>query len=199
MISWLLGLAILFIEIFVMDSIEVKYELEAEVVVALICIAFVLYEFIDLDLVQQLDGQLKEVEVEQKRLEEKRNNMLNFYSRTQQLADVWLHRTTPRLELMKQFAEGVEDKPERDFGNFLAQVVSREKELDASLPRMELWLHQGTMSSDKMKFFGDRMNDLTRTYSVAETLQKMPQCCKLLAVEANQIRALQAPTVSAPA
>lgn len=186
MVGFVVGLAILFVELRLVESSKIA--LEFEVGTCLVCILFVLYEFVDIDIVQQLDTQLKDVEEEHNRLEQKRKAMLDFYDKTQQLADVWLHRTVPRLELLKQFSEEVEDLQEPQLTVFLKNMNSKVGCLESSLPALSLWLSEEQMDTGTKKQLGEAMHNLTRAKDVKETLALMPQCSERFAAEGERLQ-----------
>jgi len=187
MLAFIIGWLILYIEAFVVET--AKWALQLNVSICLVCILFVLYEFVDLDLVQQLEGELKDVQAEQERLIEKRAMMKAFYDKAQQLADVWLHRTVPRLELLKQFSEEVEDLLTKGgCAEFLKDANAKFGLLEGSLPALPLWLAEETMDLKTKKLFGDAMTDLTRTSDVQASLKMIPQCSQTLALEAGTLQ-----------
>lgn len=185
MTAFIVGMMILYIESCVVESS--KLALEFEVGVCLICIIFVLYEFVDIDIVQQLERQLKDVQVEQSKLEDKAKAMREFYDNTQRLGDVWLHRTVPRLELLKQFSEELEDSFAGKPVHFLETVNANVVTLESSLPALDLWLADEVMDAKQKRVLGDMMNNLTRARDVKEALALMPQCSATIALEKEQL------------
>lgn len=185
MTAFIVGMMILFIESCVVENS--KLALEFEVGVCLICIIFVLHEFVDIDIVQQLERQLKDVQVEQSKLEEKAKAMREFYDNTQRLGDVWLHRTVPRLELLKQFSEELEDSLAGEPVQFLEAVNANVGTLERSLPALDLWLADEVMDAKQKWLLGDLMNNLTRAHDVKEALAWMPQCSATIALEKERL------------
>uniref|UniRef100_A0A7S1SBI9 Uncharacterized protein n=1 Tax=Alexandrium catenella TaxID=2925 RepID=A0A7S1SBI9_ALECA len=192
LLAFVLGFVVLRFELFVAEIS--KCVLVVNIGTCLLCIAFVLYEFVDIDILQQLETQLRDVLLEQEKLEGKRKAMLDFYDRAQQLADVWLHRTIPRLELLKQFSEEVEDSLSEDFAASLRDMTSSMEALEQSLPALPLWLSDKAMGAKTMKDLGEAMTAVTKATSVKAALAMMPKCSSTLALESARLQSAAQPS-----
>jgi len=182
-----LGAMVLYFEFFIVGPSELKWLLALNVILCMICIMFVLYEFADIDNVQQLETQLRDVEKEQARLEGKQKAMMDFYDRAQTLATVWLHRTVPRLELLKQLSEEVEDWiASRSLGG-LKDMNASVAELERSLPELKLWLSDGALDKRAMERLGGALAALTQAADAKATSSMMRGAGGALARESERL------------
>jgi len=72
-----------------------------------------LVRFEDIDLVQQLTRDIQVLKNENEKVENTREEVQDTYGKLQDLNDVWLNRTIPRLELVARTAEMIADMPEK--------------------------------------------------------------------------------------
>jgi len=158
-----------------------------EVVVCMLCIAFVLYEFINIDLVQQLEGHVRHLKQQQLAIEERHRNVVEFYEAIQHLIDLWLHRTVPRLELMKHFHEGLKDAPSEEIVAVVSDMTANVHLLDQKLPALALWSTEEQLSAEVKKCIGDAMMELTKKNDVSETLRAMPVLIRSLEAQAHRL------------
>eukprot|EP00411_Alexandrium_monilatum_P062449 CAMPEP_0175547378 /NCGR_PEP_ID=MMETSP0096-20121207/30262_1 /TAXON_ID=311494 /ORGANISM="Alexandrium monilatum, Strain CCMP3105" /LENGTH=581 /DNA_ID=CAMNT_0016850361 /DNA_START=23 /DNA_END=1768 /DNA_ORIENTATION=- len=179
------GVMIMYVEMFVAGY--AKWALEANVCVCVVCVLFVLYEFVNLDIVKHLEMQLQDVLKEKERLEEKRAAMLDFYSKAQHLAEVWLHRTVPRLDILKQFSEELEDSLEEKDLPLLQSMNASMAALEHSLPALPLWLATTIMDEKTRRTLGEAMTTVTRAAGIKESLALMPKCSSALAHESGRL------------
>mmetsp|Transcript_31392 Transcript_31392/g.56884 ORF Transcript_31392/g.56884 Transcript_31392/m.56884 type:complete len:568 (-) Transcript_31392:43-1746(-) len=154
--------------------------------VSLTCIAFVLYDFMEFDTVQRLEAQIDDLQQESDRVAWKRKRIIGFYARAQDLGEFWLHRTLPRLELLKQFSEELEDVADVDFVSTMTTMVRNTGSLEQALLPAKLWLDDKLTTATK-KQVAAVVTKLTSTRSVKETLQKMPAIVAELEMLKKQI------------
>ncbi|CAK9089277.1 unnamed protein product [Durusdinium trenchii] len=119
--------------------------------VTLICITFVLHDFLDIDAIQRLEVQIKEMQAAVQAVEERRQYMLDFFSRVHRLSDFWLFRTLPRLELMKLCGDALEDAEDAKMAPLLVDIVSKVSNLEEALLPTELWQSEGLTDAEKKK------------------------------------------------
>jgi len=139
---------------------SVNWAILAQVFICLVCIAFVLHQFLDMDIIAQLEGQLRELEAKRQYVEEKREKLVGFFDAVQQLADVWTHRTVTRLELHKHLQEKLRDAPQEDHASLMAAMNEKVDTLESSIPALDHWANKQSISSEKKKLFGSLMADL---------------------------------------
>eukprot|EP00440_Ansanella_granifera_P054084 gb/GFBE01058630.1/.p1 GENE.gb/GFBE01058630.1/~~gb/GFBE01058630.1/.p1 ORF type:complete len:568 (+),score=148.22 gb/GFBE01058630.1/:1-1704(+) len=176
LISLFLGLGLL-----VFDMFSLKKPLAAVILllsVNLVCVMFVLYDFLDIDTIQRLEAQIKELQAANERVEERRTKMLAFFDRVHLLADFWLHRTLPRLELAKRLGEELEDAKDVDLVPALAEVVVHMGSIEQSLLPVERWLKP--MSKDSKNRLSSTLNELSARGSLREILDATPQAVQEL-------------------
>jgi hypothetical protein len=139
---------------------SVNWLILAQVFVCLVCIVFVLHQFLDMDIIAQLEGQLRELEAKRQHVEEKREKLVGFFDAVQQLADVWTHRTVTRLELQKHLQEKLRDAPQDEHASLMGVMNEKVDRLESSIPALEHWANKESISSEKKKLFGSLMADL---------------------------------------
>jgi len=141
-------------------SSQMNWLLLAQVMVCLVCIVFVLHQFLDMDIIQQLEGQLRELQSKKKQVDEKRERLVGFFEAVQQLADLWTHRTVTRLELLKHLQEKLRDAPAGDHALLMGAINEKVDTLESSIPALEQWANKELITSEKKKLFGAAMADL---------------------------------------
>eukprot|EP00435_Cladocopium_sp_Y103_P017692 s1546_g4.t1 len=141
--------------------------------VTLICIAFVLHDFLDIDAIQRMEIQIKEMQATVAAVEERRQQMVDFFGRVHRLADFWLHRTLPRLELMKLCGDALEDAEEPEMEPLLVEIVTKVRKLEDSLLPISLWQKEGLKEADKKKR-SELLSKLTSRACAKYALQEMP-------------------------
>lgn len=141
--------------------------------VTLICIAFVLHDFLDIDAIQRMEIQIKEMQATVAAVEERRQQMVDFFGRVHRLADFWLHRTLPRLELMKLCGDALQDAEEPEMEPLLVEIVKKVRNLEDSLLPISLWQKDALTEADKKKR-SELLSKLTSRACAKYALQEMP-------------------------
>jgi hypothetical protein len=118
------------------------------------CAFMVLRSFQDLDLVQQLERECKTLENRNREVEEEKQRMNDFWKQVQELTDLWLHRTVPRLELMKEVHNHLEDSQEEDIIPKLAAANGSLENLEDSIGALSSWRGDETISEKGKQTFG---------------------------------------------
>lgn len=134
-------------------------------------LAVLLVRFEQIDIIQKLEREINRLEEESKQLQTRREQMVQFWTDMQQLTDIWVHRTTPRLDLLKECHSCFEDmKKPGDFVHALAGTNHRLEVLDSKLPELALWRTDGGINeADKKKF----AQSIKRIYDEAD--QDLPK------------------------
>ncbi|CAJ1454854.1 unnamed protein product, partial [Effrenium voratum] len=123
LISFFLGIPLLLLNVFWVKPCS--YVILCSMVVTLACIAVVLYDFLDIDAIQRMEVQIKEMQAAVAAVEERRQSTLEFFNRINRLAGFWLHRTLPRLELMKICGDALEDAEDQELDPLLAKITGK--------------------------------------------------------------------------
>merc|ERR1711904_644513 len=98
-----------------------------------------LVRFEELDVIQKIQGEIDELRHESERVEQRRAEMVVFWNRMQSLTDLWVHRTVPRLDLMKEVQGHLEYCAPGDVIARLTTANTRIDEMEARLPEVALW------------------------------------------------------------
>jgi len=163
----------------------------SNIVICLICLLCVLLDFSNIDAVRRLEQELEELKYAEVRLEHKRQRIISFFETTHKLADLWLHRTVPRLELMGQFHNHVEDAELKDIPDLLSSINESFKPLNDSLPPLSLWKGETVLSVSRKKQYGKKLMDLAELGYIDAILKKMPEIIREFEAEAAQVAAGQ--------
>eukprot|EP00438_Fugacium_kawagutii_P035524 Skav228080 [mRNA] locus=scaffold5285:75070:76838:- [translate_table: standard] len=147
--------------------------------VTLVCIMFVLYDFLEIDAIQRIEIQIQEMRATVDAVEERRQQMVDFFGRVHRLTDFWLHRTLPRLELMKLCGEALEDAEESELEPLLLEIVMKVRSLEDSLLPVSLWQNEGLTEADKKKR-SQVLSKLTSRSCAKYALEEMPAICEEL-------------------
>jgi len=197
-IGFFMGVAVLAMEC-MMFHVKTLHTVFVETIVCLVCIVFILHEFLDMDIIAQLDGQLRELEAEQLRALQKREKIMEFYTSAQELGEVWLHHTLPLLEMMKCFYEGLRDVR---IENHMDIMSGMDKELEAlgqSAPPLAQWRGDSIVSSKNKKAFDAAITQLvSKNSNNKELVASMPQCSRDIRV-AFGLEVAAAPLPALPA
>merc|ERR1719160_567196 len=101
------------------DKKEVGVPILVGVVLNQICIVVLLTRFEELDVIQQLEREVAELKKAEQNVQQQREKMHEFWSQAQQLTELWLYRTVPRLDLYKEVHSHLEDAPEKDLNRWM--------------------------------------------------------------------------------
>merc|ERR1712194_620677 len=111
-----------------------------------------LVRFEKIDIIQKLENEIKDLEAEKLRLTSRQEQMVEFWNRMQQLTHIWVHRTTPRLELLNTLQTGLEKA--------LESVNKHLEKLEHSLPRIEMWAQDSLISEAGKKAFTQKIKSI---------------------------------------
>lgn len=156
----------------------------AEIGVTEVCLVTMLLKFEELDMVQQLEREVKELARQNEQVERQRERMRDFWGSAQQLTELWLYRTVPRLDLYKEVHSLLEDT-EEDLLMKISSANQQLEELDSSLGALQAWRSDGTVSIDEKKSFGKAINALCQEQEFDTLLVKLEE------VTSNGMKSLQ--------
>merc|ERR1711904_745201 len=94
------------------------------------CLVVLLIRFEQIDVIQRLEREVNELAAESDRIVERKEEMVKFWNSMQQLTDIWVHRTVPRLDLLKEVQGHLEDAPPEDVLALMAGANTRLEDLE---------------------------------------------------------------------
>jgi len=143
-----------------------------------ICIVVVLLRFEEIDIIQQLEREVEKLTAAAKNVGDQREKMRKFWSSAQQLTELWLYRTVPRLDLYKEIHSQLEDATHDDLLKNIEGANTRLEELDSKLGQLEAWRNDGRMKVEAKKRFGKAVNQLCQEQEFDEILIKLEDLTK---------------------
>eukprot|EP00927_Polykrikos_kofoidii_P077121 TRINITY_DN740_c0_g2_i2.p1 TRINITY_DN740_c0_g2~~TRINITY_DN740_c0_g2_i2.p1 ORF type:complete len:539 (-),score=109.07 TRINITY_DN740_c0_g2_i2:224-1840(-) len=138
-----------------------------------VAIIMVLYKFEELDVIQQLDREVKELKENTENVLKQQKEMHDFWSNAQQLSDLWLYRTVPRLELYKEVHSQLEDASNEDLLVKICGANQCLEDVDHRLGDLEAWRLGGKLSLDNKKQFAKTINAICAESEFDEILRMM--------------------------
>lgn len=134
--------------------------------VFLLALFVILLNFEAIDLVQKMEVEVVALQAEQQQLSERKKQMFAFWADVQQLTDIWVYRTSPRLDLLKEVHSCLGNS--RNKTDFLAALNNTNKRLqimEEKLPDLDFWRCEGQISEDSKKVFA---KSLSRAISTSD-------------------------------
>merc|ERR1719487_1002819 len=102
-----------------------------------------LVSFERVDYLLRLERELAEMEREKDGVEKTKVQMNDFWEKVHDTTEIWLHRTVPRLELMKEIHGQLEDKPKHQVQALLDGVIPSLDKLEQSIGDVADWVAEG--------------------------------------------------------
>eukprot|EP00929_Paragymnodinium_shiwhaense_P008435 TRINITY_DN112392_c0_g1_i1.p1 TRINITY_DN112392_c0_g1~~TRINITY_DN112392_c0_g1_i1.p1 ORF type:complete len:606 (+),score=147.35 TRINITY_DN112392_c0_g1_i1:195-2012(+) len=128
----------------------------------MLAILNLLVQYEQIDTVQRLVNQMAELEEENRRVQERHDQMRQFWQNTQQLLDLWVHRTMPRLNLLGEVHEHLEEEAHSDtYVQTMQDANMAIEALESKLPELTLWRQDGGLSDGAKKSFSARLEKLS--------------------------------------
>merc|ERR1711972_492356 len=84
------------------------------------CLILVLMRFEQIDVVQRLEREVIQLQEQSDSIRDRREQMVNFWNNMQQLTDLWVHRTVPRLDLLKEVQQYLEFADNKSCLSYMA-------------------------------------------------------------------------------
>lgn len=125
---------------------EPSHAVIASLSVSLGCLAFVLYDFLDIDSVQRLEQHIAVMKATTQRVEQQRQELQAFFARVHLLMSLWQMRTLPRLEMLKQLGIVLEELEQGKLLSVLTEIVEKLKGLESTMVPLTLWQEDGMLS-----------------------------------------------------
>lgn len=156
------------------------------------CLAFVLYDFLDIDSVQRLEQQIAEMKATTQRVERRRQDLQAFFARVHLLMSLWQMRTLPRLEMLKQLGIMLEDEEVSAMQAVLHEMVDKLRALESTMLPLPLWQEDGALSPSQKYDFLQLLQPLS-TSTGKELMVRLPDATVALRELMNQILDSRAP------
>jgi hypothetical protein len=142
-------------------------------VVSIFSILVMLVRFEEIDVIQQLEREVKQLAINTAQVEQQRQRMREFWTNAQQLTELWLYRTVPRLDLYKELHSQIEDVPTEDALQSIIGANQQLEELSHHLGPLENWRSNGAVSLDEKKAFGKAINQICQEADLPVILKKL--------------------------
>lgn len=141
--------------------------------VIFLVLLFVLAVFEDIDVVQQLQREAWALAREKTEVAQMQQDTKHFWQEAEQLMDLWLHRTIPRLNLYGKIHEYIEDMPIDTLTNQLPIINEALELFEQSLPAIQDWRHDGGLDETSAKAFQQKLNDAIQVRSLPKLLHNL--------------------------
>lgn len=139
------------------------------------CVYTLLSKFEDIDLIQQLEREIQELKTHNENVATEQDKMKDFWGRCNQLSELWLYRTVPRLDLYQELHSKLEDGADQDLHEHLAGANSMLQDLESVLGKLEAWQTDGVLDIDDKRAFGKKMNALCQEDQLDQVLVKIEE------------------------
>lgn len=156
-----------------------------DLLVVEVCLLVMLCRFEELDIIQQLEREVKELARQNEQVEKQREKMTEFWSNAQQLTELWLYRTVPRLDLYKEVHNQLEDSSSEDLLHHMAGANQQLEDLERQLGALQDWKQDGQISPDTKKGIGKAINEISKESELDKMLEKLEEATS------NKIKALK--------
>merc|ERR1711920_515478 len=123
------------------------------------CLIVMLIRFEQVDVLQQLEREVKTLAKQNEAVEGQSVRMREFWSNAHQLTELWLYRTVPRLDLYKEIHSLLEDTQE-DLLMKISSANQHLEDLDCQLAPLKYWRSDGGLKIEDKKNFGKCINEL---------------------------------------
>ncbi|CAK0848856.1 unnamed protein product, partial [Prorocentrum cordatum] len=151
--------------------------------VYVVCIGVLLAHVENISAELLLDREVRQLEQQRQEVDRIKSEMEDFWGNVQQLMDLWLYRTIPRLDLMKEVHHHLEDCPPAAWLANLRHVNRSLENLETAAGHIEDWQHASRDAGQQEelrsaeKLFAGRVNSIIR---VANTRQSLGTLVSLL-------------------
>ncbi|CAJ1407941.1 unnamed protein product [Effrenium voratum] len=173
------GFVLMMYDIFIMATADsgalAVFVSVADLIVAEVCLIVMLMRFEELDLIQQLEREVKELARQNEQVGKQREDMTKFWSNAQQLTELWLYRTVPRLDLYKEVHNQLEDSGKEDLLNHMAGANQQLEDLERSLGQLKDWKQDGQISPEIKKAVGKAINEISKENDLDKMLEKLEE------------------------
>lgn len=137
---------------------------------AMWCAVVVLCKFEEIDTVHKLEREVQDLKDQNTAVGEQREKMKQFWSSAQNLTELWLYRTVPRLDLYKELHSQLEDESEEDLLTNITGANNALEMLENNLGALEAWRNDGALKTEDKKLFGKTINELCQMGHMGDIL-----------------------------
>eukprot|EP00401_Gymnodinium_catenatum_P075773 CAMPEP_0117511182 /NCGR_PEP_ID=MMETSP0784-20121206/28375_1 /TAXON_ID=39447 /ORGANISM="" /LENGTH=611 /DNA_ID=CAMNT_0005306845 /DNA_START=37 /DNA_END=1868 /DNA_ORIENTATION=+ len=168
LIGFVIGVATLLVRVFPVNVLalathDIAY-LMMPICIYIACVATLLARFEEIDAIQRMECEIKDLKSHAERVAQRRQHMIAFWGGMQSLTDIWANRTMPRLDLLMEVHGHLESCHPADDLAFLAAASTRFEELEARLPEINAWRggESGALSEALQKAFAEQVQEICR-------------------------------------
>jgi len=156
------------------SSAQLELVVLAFTALSIFSLVMVLLKFEILDVVQQLEREVTELKEQNAIVEENRKRMRDFWNKAQQLTELWLYRTVPRLDLCKELHSQLEDT--QNDNELVTHMMAANKglsDIESRLGSLEDWKGEGLIKVEDKKAFGKVINEVCQEQDPESVIQKI--------------------------
>jgi len=138
------------------------------------CLAMLLVRFEEIDKVQQLQREFRQLKEHTERLDQKSKEMKASWQEVQLVTEIWLYRTVPRLDLHKEvhcLMEG--ELGGEDMLTHLACANSSLEHIEGRIGAIALWHGKGSLDMADKTGFSNAVNMLIQANDLEEIMEGM--------------------------
>jgi len=132
-----------------------------------VSLVLLLARFEEVDAIQTLEREVRQLQAKTEKVQKESEEIKVFWEEVQQVADIWLYRTVPRLDLHKEVHVCLEDsKSGKDLLKALAQANEGFAYIEDSIGDVMLWHgKQGQLTKDTKTSFQKALNNAVTNIS----------------------------------
>jgi len=172
---------------FFFDAENFSKKTFGEVLLIQICILVLLSRFEEIDVIQQLEREVVELKKAEQNVLQQKEKMHEFWTKAQQLTELWLYRTVPRLDLYKEVHSHLEDADVQYVNPWMSKANEQLELLDKNLGELQAWHNEGTLSLDQKKNFGKTINQVCQESEFEHIAVRLQD------ISSNGLKCLEAP------
>jgi len=145
-------------------------------VLSLFSLVIILIKFEQIDVVQQLEREVQELQKQNEIVEANRQRMRHFWNQAQQLTELWLYRTVPRLDLCKELHSQLEDtQNDKELLTHMQAANKGLMDIETKLGSLEDWRGDGGIKVEDKKAFGKIINEVCQEQEPDAVIQKIEE------------------------
>mmetsp|Transcript_109509 Transcript_109509/g.173005 ORF Transcript_109509/g.173005 Transcript_109509/m.173005 type:complete len:227 (+) Transcript_109509:3-683(+) len=156
----------------VMLYLETKILMKVLLCVFLITITLTLIRFQDIDIVQRLAQEERNIQKETEEVQNRRQNMERYWASVKKQVDLWQHRTVPGLLLFRAFLDKLLRMDEDVVLDFMVNGNCALEQLNDSLGPLEKWFSDGEIPSTQKEQYLAAVRQTWREISKAKQDEK---------------------------
>jgi len=185
--SFFLGLIVVALSTYIYMEVLNKQDAEQQeeaiaagilvfMVLSMISLVVILIKFEQIDVVQQLEREVKELQKQNEIVEANRQRMRNFWNQAQQLTELWLYRTVPRLDLCKELHSQLEDtQSDKELLTHMKAANMGLTDIESKLGSLQDWRGDGGIKVEDKKAFGKIINEVCQEQDPDAVISKIEE------------------------